>query len=126
MNKWIGLAFKWGGCSFSGVDCAGLVRLYLRKEFEVDLPPDDGPHDPASWLEDSQHRMISYLGAHGRQVESPVRGDVVVIHYRFGAAHAGVMVDKQRVLHIVPFQTSHIGWLSCYGEHRIIGFWRVI
>ena len=126
MGKWIGLPFTWGGCSSSGVDCAGLVRLYLREELGVDLPPDDGPHDPASWLEDSQPRIISYLDTHGHRVESPQRGDVVVIHYRFGAAHTGVMMDKQRILHIIPGQASYIGWLSCYGAHRIVGFWRVI
>lgn len=38
VSKHIGVRYKIGGSSKSGVDCSGFVRLIYRKIFQVDLP----------------------------------------------------------------------------------------
>ena len=38
VSKYIGVRYKRGGSSISGVDCSGFVRLIYRNIFHVDLP----------------------------------------------------------------------------------------
>ena len=38
VSKYIGVRYKRGGSSNSGVDCSGFVRLIYRRIFHVDLP----------------------------------------------------------------------------------------
>ena len=124
VSRWTGIPFRWGGSSFRGADCCGLVFLYLQEELGVKLPPEGGPRTAAAWKDGGERRMLEYLDRHCVRVEHPRRGDIVVIHGIGQAAHAGVMVDERRFLHTNFDRTSEIGWLDAYPKHRVLGFWR--
>lgn len=123
--KWVGIPFRWGGNSFAGADCAGLVLLYLRKELGIDLPrPGPENRTAAAWRDEGEARMLDYLERHCVRVQDPRRGDIVLIHMVRQAAHVGVFVDSRRVLHVDCGRTSSIDQLDMFPKHRIIGFWR--
>jgi cell wall-associated NlpC family hydrolase len=96
--RWVGIPFAWGGESFDGADCVGLVRLYLR-ETGIELPPEDGPRDARAWRDTARDRMARFLAAHCERVVHPQRGDIVLIRLPGQLAHVGVMVDSLRMLH---------------------------
>jgi cell wall-associated NlpC family hydrolase len=125
INRWIGIPFQWGGASFDGADCAGLVRLYYREKLGVELPPDDLPHIPEAWIASGECYMIDYLDRYCFRVNAPCNGSIVVIHFRGAGAHLGIMYDHDRFLHIPYGRTSCIGRISSFGKHRVKGYWMV-
>ena len=38
MDKYIQIPYQQGGDTFEGVDCYGLVKLVLHKEYSLELP----------------------------------------------------------------------------------------
>lgn len=125
ISRWLGIPFQWGGSSFAGVDCAGLVRLYYREELGIELPPDDGPHSPDTWIASGESYIIDYLDRYGVRMKNPNHGNIVVIHVWGDGAHLGIMFDYDRFLHIACDRTSCIGRVSGYGKHRVKGYWMV-
>lgn len=126
MARLIGIPFRWGGCGYSGVDCTGLIRLYLRDVHGVVLPPDNGGHALAAWLADSEARMIAYLDRHARRMAEgePVRpGDVAVFHLVRGAGHAGAFVSRAEFLHVLIDSRSQLSHIAPW-RRRLRGVWR--
>ena len=77
-EKFIGSPYLWGGRSYFGLDCSGLVQLALQA-VGVDAPRDS----------DMQSAELGSL------VEGPLlRGDLV-----FWDGHVGIMQDEENLLH---------------------------
>lgn len=125
LNKWIGIPFQWGGASFGGADCTGLVRLYYKEKLGIELPPDDLPHTPEAWIVSGESYIIGYLDRYCLRVNTARAESIVVIHFWGGGAHVGVMCGPDRFLHVPYGQTSCLGRISGYGKHRIKGYWMV-
>jgi cell wall-associated NlpC family hydrolase len=123
----LGLPFIKGGRGVDGVDCWGLVRLYLTQRRLVnDLPAYEAVTDVQTaiseamansmWLrvDDLQRREGDVVA-----MTTPIGGGVVV------PLHVGVMVDGAHVLHVDEGANSvclHISTPEI--SHRIHSFWR--
>ena len=79
-QRLIGSAYLWGGRSYEGLDCSGLVQLALfMSGFSV--------------LRDSGMQFSS-IGKLLKTGEQPVRGDLA-----FFPGHVGLMLDNRNILH---------------------------
>lgn len=124
VGKYIGIPYKLNGRDFSGIDCLGLVWLYLRDQGIVFPDGDNLPIDE-NWQESAESRFIKGLDAIAERVEAPQKNDVVLIHCLRQTAHIGVMINSQELLHSPDESGSQTNLLSNYGKHRILGFWRL-
>ena len=85
VEKFIGVPYVWGGKTFAGLDCSGLIQT-ARHAAGLKCPRDT----------DMQ------LAALGEAVsEAPRRGDLV-----FWKGHVGVMLDATRLLHANAFHNE--------------------
>lgn len=129
INKYIGIPWVLNGRDINGVDCLGMVWLYLHDQ-KIDFPEGDGQPINETSLKTLEGRF--FVGLNSLQgwrqlnldeAEKLRNNDIVLIHYKNQSAHLGVMVDSQNMLHSAIGQTSEICLVSLFG-HRILGFWR--
>jgi cell wall-associated NlpC family hydrolase len=127
--KYIGIPWVLNGRDKNGVDCLGMVWLYLHDQ-GIDFPDgDDQPINEAS-LKTLERRFFVGLDSltgwrrlNLDEAERLRKNDVVLIHFKNLSAHLGVMVDSQNMLHSAISQTSEICRVDIFG-HRVLGFWR--
>lgn len=128
-NRYIGIPFKWHGCSVEGCDCWGLVRLVELELFNVFLPTLVGLNVAISSVTDIIPYVTKGLNELPLQVTgSPVDGDIVLMSFRGAACHVGVYVNGG-ILHSDPLlaDTSRFVRLSEPRiASRIEGFYRVV
>lgn len=97
-KKYVGIPYAKDGRDINtGLDCWGLVLYVLRDEFGKGIPSSfwNIKQNTATEIMQFQKECGDWV-----QVSSPEPGDV--IFYRlFGDYHAGIVVDKQRMLHLV-------------------------
>lgn len=134
-DRFVGIRFVDRGRVLAGIDCWGLVRLFLAEEMGVKgLPEYAGT--PASELMavareiDRAKDLPMWLPVDRRFAQ---RGDVVTM---LGTArvngrptqlqtHVGVMVDPRRVLHVEEAAASAIVKLDHPSiRHRVAGLYR--
>jgi len=124
ISKYIGIPYKLNGRDFSGTDCLGLVWMYLKDQ-GISIPDGDELPIDEKWQESAESRFIKGLDTIADRVEMPRRNDIVLIHCYKQAAHIGIMLDSQYVLHSPDESGSQCNLLSNYGKHRILGLWRL-
>jgi cell wall-associated NlpC family hydrolase len=99
INKYIGIPYKLHGSDFSGCDCYGLVCLFYREEFGIELPSFtnymDSIQSCSSALERDKVLFPNEL------VEKPEVGDIGTFRYFGYTNHVGVYVGRNKVLHVM-------------------------
>ena len=77
VEKYIGLQYKEKGRDFSGVDCYGLVRLFYKNEYQIDLPSftSEYTQDDTSRI---QELIAQYKEGWENVTTTPQSGDVVL------------------------------------------------
>lgn len=80
-QKFIGVPYLWGGKTFEGIDCSGLIQILLHAA-DINCPRDAKPQEKA-------------LGTLVESRENIQPGDIVFFNER----HVGIMVDKKNILH---------------------------
>lgn len=83
-RKFLGVPYLWGGNSWQGIDCSGLVQIALHA-CGIDCPADS----------DLQHKA---LGAPLPETVTPARGDLV-----FWQGHVALVSAPDRLLHATAF-----------------------
>lgn len=97
INKYIGAPFKIHGRDFEGVDCYGLVKLFYKEEFGIDLPDTLEYVNHIESFADAKDSVLSLGGF--VETEYPVLGSIGLFNYRGLPTHVGVYIPKQKVLH---------------------------
>jgi len=82
-ERFLGVPYVWGGKSFAGLDCSGLVQVAL--EFAGKRLPRDT---------DLQEKAIATKVEPSSDLSNLQRGDLV-----FWDGHVGIMLDRARLLH---------------------------
>ncbi len=122
--KYVGIPFADHGREASGCDCWGLVRLFYREQFGVELS-DLGPVYRDTMDAGGMRRVYADQLACWQPVEKPQPGDAVVLDVRGEPVHVGIVVDGRRMLHVERGTDAVVERFdSAYWKNRLIGFYR--
>lgn len=111
VNRYVGIPYLPGGSSLAGCDCWGLVRLVEMECFGTFLPS-VVDEIPAEKMPDYRNNRFGFfdmgrfvgdggLVGHLIPTDSPVDGDLALLHYGNVPCHVGVVIDGQ-LLHQSP------------------------
>lgn len=131
MESWtadyIGIPFLIRGRDRAGLDCYGLCRLVLAEHFGKRLPDFQSYRS----MEDRQHIAVLIdankptINAH--QVESPIPGDLVLMHFYGLPIHIGIYIGSGYLLHVMKGCNTAIERIdSTRIARRIKGYYRVM
>lgn len=124
IEKYLTIPFKDRGRDWNGVDCWGLVHLFYKEEFGINLPPYLDVNE--KWNQVGQIAAVMGVEKNKwKRVETPTLGDLVLFNITGMPVHVGIVLDKQLMLHaldkvgvsIEPYRTLKWGT-------RIEGFYR--
>ena len=96
--RYVGIPFADHGRDASGCDCWGLVRLFYREQFGIELS-DMGPAYRDTTDADGMRRVHEDQLACWRPVNDPAPGDAVLLAVLGAPVHVGVALDRRRMLH---------------------------
>ena len=100
-EKYLGKPYQWGGID-SSFDCLTLVLTIVYERFGIKAIPEGDV--PQNWAEHDRERYWREALRYGDIVPTPhlVRPeDIVFFRFQGYPSHAGVMVDKNRFIHIL-------------------------
>jgi cell wall-associated NlpC family hydrolase len=127
-EKYVGIEYAEGVRDGEGpLDCWGLVRLVMRKEYRKELPG----FEEVVFVKERKHEMVDGFSKampliDSVKVETPEPGDIIVMKTAGLPIHTGIMMDDGLVLHCEP----HIGAVavrfdSVDIQKRLSGVYRV-
>lgn len=122
-DDFVGIPFKANGSDWDGCDCFGLVRLYYREKYGLDIPRLAFP-EKIEKSADIHH----LLPKNWHEVDVPVVDDVLLLRPLTPAypAHVGIYVGHNLMLHVTEGRTSCIVPILYNYRARILGFFRWI
>lgn len=125
-NKYIGILYRDKGRDFKGCDCWGLVRLIYQNEFDIVLPSyADNYLDSEEAVEISD--LINREKLHWKAVPLGQErvGDVVVLRLLGYPMHVGIVIGKNRMLHIMKGINSVVeDYTRVAWKNRVTGIFR--
>jgi hypothetical protein len=96
-DKYIGIPYKENGRTDDGLDCWGLVRLFYKQEFNIDLPSYEdeyvGSYDP------KVPQTINYYKDSWSKTMSPKLGDICLFNILGEPTHVGIYFENNKFLH---------------------------
>jgi hypothetical protein len=105
-DKYIGIPYLENGRSTSGLDCWGLVRLFYKQEFNIELPSYveeySGSYDP-KLPETIENYKDSWT-----KTCAPKLGDVCLFNMLGEPTHVGIYLGENKFLHARQDQASVI------------------
>jgi cell wall-associated NlpC family hydrolase len=117
-----GIPFSFKGRDKRGVDCLGLVWLYLRSK-GIHLPDTDGLPMEQDLQSDYLDRAIAALSRVCEAVAYPEEDDIILMKLPGGYTHLGVMVDDARMLHVLKDRPSGLEPVMKY-RRRVVAIFR--
>jgi len=97
-NKYVGIPFKEKGSDFKGCDCWGLVRLFYKEEYGINLTDftleykDTGDPNTVNLFKREQENA--------RKTTTPKQGDIMVFFFA-GHLHVGIWLNGRKMLHVM-------------------------
>lgn len=120
IKKWLGVQYKHNGRSTDGIDCLGLVALFLR-ENGINIPDRDGRTIKKNWYESNPRRYVEGLSNYGKKIDSiDDLQPLDIICFRIDGehiTHSGVVIEGNKFIHILDERKVSVDRLN----HR---FWR--
>lgn len=101
-QSWVGTPFHHAArVKGAGVDCLTFIaEVYTRASI---VPPQKLPfYRPDFMNHQAEETYLNGLLAHGREVKTPLPGDVAIFKWGRIYAHAGIVVDWPWMLHAAP------------------------
>ena len=96
-NKYIGLPYASNGRDESGIDCWGLVRLFYKQEYDIELP--SYTEEYAGAYDSRILDMMDIYKNNWAQVTQPEIGSVIVFNILGEPFHVGVYVGEDKFIH---------------------------
>ncbi|MFP4017113.1 MAG: C40 family peptidase, partial [Halanaerobiales bacterium] len=122
-NRYIGIPFKHNGRDREGIDCLGLIYLYLN-EHGINIPDNDGKKIAEDWYNSEPLRFHKGLLNFFKKVENkPQKFDVLLFNINGKPKHAGVMINSEKFLHSRKNRRSAIHRLD-YWRKKLYGIYR--
>lgn len=121
-EEFTGIPFKFRGRDKRGVDCLGLVWLYLRSK-GVHIPDADGLPMEEDLQPDYLERAMNGLSRVCDSVAYPQENDIILLKLPGGYTHFGVMVDDSSMLHVLKDRPSGLEPVMKY-RRRVVGIFR--
>lgn len=123
LNKFVGLPFLLGGRDRSGIDCIGLIYLFLKEQgYQIELDE----RCSKEWMEkasfDEWKKIVLEYGEPIKYSELQPN-DIMYFAWK-DEIHAGVYIGYGKYLHINEKATSHISKLNESAKSRIIAIMR--
>lgn len=106
--NYIGIPFKDKGRDIKGCDCYGLVMLYYKNEFNIDIPDTNIiPNQTGSIM----RNFLNEIEKHWIKIDKPEKGCVVAMamhedHPKL-VTHFALALDEKTILHSVRERGSH-------------------
>ena len=120
-NKYIGLPYSSHGRDMSGLDCWGLVCVFYKNEFDVELPSYSDLYTSANGPEVPQ--AINQYRDTWQSVSTGKPGDLCLFNIYGEPAHVGIYVGDNKFLHAREGRDSVIESLaSSQWSKRFQGF----
>ena len=128
IKKWLGVPYKHNGRSTDGIDCLGLIALFLA-ENGIEIPDGDGRKIDKNWYEYEPNRFIEGLEREGDRIESigELQQLDIVCFCIDGEhiTHSGVMVDNNRFIHILEGREVAVDRLNRFWRSKFACGFRV-
>jgi len=96
MNKYVGIKYVNGGRTEDGLDCYGLVRLFLQENFAIELQNLDRYPESIQDLISIQKQDVMWTEIDIKDIKI---GDVLVLRQLRVAAHIGVVDSETSFIH---------------------------
>jgi len=128
IKNYIGIPFLKNGNDREGCDCWKLIVMVYREQLGIDLP------DYAEiFVTDSLAslrrvaRTMKEERLKWRQVQTPIPYDVILLRVNGLVCHAGLVIDRRRMLHIMDGTDSTVEeFTGLQWKQRVEGFYRWI
>jgi len=126
-GKYVGLRWREHGRGEDGVDCWGLLRLVLGREFDIDVPS----YDDLDWRGDDNRatvirrtrREIADWRPIVKGEEQP--GDGIMLRIAGHPTHVAVVAGGGYMLHVEEnIDTFLERYDGLHWSKRVLGFWR--
>ena len=96
-NKYIGLPYTSNGRDESGIDCWGLVRLFYKQEYDIELPSYTEEYSGA--YDTRILEMMDQYKNNWSQVQTPEIGSVIVFNILGEPFHVGIYIGGDKFIH---------------------------
>ena len=96
-NKYIGLPYTSNGRDESGIDCWGLVRLFYKQEYGIELPSYTEEYSGA--YDTRILEMMDQYKNNWSQVQTPEIGSVIVFNILGEPFHVGIYIGGDKFIH---------------------------
>lgn len=121
-GEFTGIPFSFRGRDRRGVDCLGLVWLYLRSR-GIHIPDADGLPMEHDLQPDYLDRAVAGLSRFCDSAAYPEENDIILMKLPGGYTHLGVMVDNARMLHVLKDRPSGLEPVMKY-RRRVVAIFR--
>lgn len=124
-SKYIGIKYKDKGGTQSGIDCYGLVRLFYKDEFNIELPDYRSFYSSSTDQESVSNAVLTKRSQVLEEVEVPEFGDIIIFNIKGYPVHVGIYLEKGDFLHSLSGRDSCIENLrSLTWSRRVDSIWR--
>jgi len=124
--RYIGVPYKHGGRGPDGYDCLGLL-LAIYRDAGIETGYADEDEYAESWFAADPGRYLRGLLAHGQPASPPHRAfDLVYFSIGGIVRHGGVMINRQKFVHVLDRRSVMISRLTGYWERRLAGARRFV
>jgi cell wall-associated NlpC family hydrolase len=124
-NKWVGVPFVHGGRDENGMDCYGIVIVYLN-ELGIDVPDFQYPE---KWAKEGNNLFMENIERFPNlfeKVDMPKAGDIALFNGINNVVdHIGIFIAKDRFLHSARGVGVAISPFNQLYKRKLYGFYRV-
>jgi len=128
IKNYIGIPFLKNGNDREGCDCWKLIVMVYREQLGIELPDyaeifvDDSLASLRRVARTMKEERLKW-----RQVQTPIPYDVILLRIDGLVCHAGLVIDRRRMLHIMDGTDSTVEeFTGLQWKQRVEGFYRWI